>query len=174
MPSEAIAASSASVAALEIRRAGARAVLSSTHWHEAGHAVVMIALGCPADSATIVADLDIDAMGLVTRGVTKCTAGDRGAISMAGVVVVAEYLKRAGLPCDQIILDATGSNDRANIVEMHRAYALDCDLSVFIEFVTALAKKIIEANWPRVERIAAALLEHETLDRAQIEAAYAG
>lgn len=168
---ERVADSAAQLAALKLRLAGARAVVNSTHFHEGGHAAAFMALGQPPDSATIVRTART--LGQVRRDqLTKLTVGELGAISMAGVVAQREYLKRAGLPCDEETLAAAGSADRADVAEMLLANAFDCNLTIFIELATARAATLLEANWPAVERLAAELLERGTLSREQIEAAY--
>jgi ATP-dependent Zn protease len=142
----------------------------STAYHEAGHGVCMLSMLYPPDSATIVPGDGY--RGMVQRGLTKMTAGEMAAISMAGIVAQAEYLKRAGLPCDAETLAASGSKDLADVQEVLRAKALDCRLDMFLEIAMARAMRIIDDEWGAVERLAAELLAHGTLTGAQIEAAY--
>jgi hypothetical protein len=172
LATEALAIDAAEIAALKVRYAGSSAVVNSTHWHESGHIVAMVALGCPPDSGTIVPAGDF--LGKVTRDqLAKLTAGEMGAICMAGMVAQREYLKRANLPCDEETLAAGGSKDLADVEKMLLANALDCRLDMFLSIATAQAVKLLEANWLAVTRIAAELFERKTLNREEIEAAYA-
>lgn len=138
--------------------------LAITAHHEAGHAVAAFFRGVRIKHVTILADQGsaghVRFLGRPGRGVAQMHK--RGVVALAG-----EAAQRRFSPCS--VRRHHGAGDRGAVL----AFALDCTGSTEqAELLARLwevqARDLVELRWPSVQRVAAALLERETLDAGEV------
>jgi hypothetical protein len=139
--------------------------------HEAGHAVVGLALGYPPLSATVCLKPGRPAIGLVTSAGTRPQSVlDSCCILLAGYYAQTRHLGDRNVPgfsADEIEVQC--ASDFAKVDEVLESF--DFVNALTFEVLIGETRKLVEENWPRIERLAAKLLEHGTLDAEQINEA---
>jgi hypothetical protein len=157
--------------------------LSEAAYHEASHAVVGIALGAWPMWITIEACEDYQAgcqfdtpVHIVdpTRN-TEESILRAFAVNAAGLLGQLRFLHDSGAPIDHDRIFHTARTDRRHTqIVIERPYLLPgVDLKALHDRAWTCADETLTGQWPRVEALASKLVEHRTLDKTQIEAAYA-
>ena len=72
----------------------------------------------------------------------------------------------------QVFLGRDFGEDRNYSEEV--AYKIDTEVARSSRLLRATARRILEANWDKVERMVASLLEHETVDTEEVRAILGG
>jgi len=141
-----------------------------TAYHEAGHFVVWHVLPCRAlrIEAVTIADSDRYAGGLASQTSPWLAGGDLEDICVVLLAGYAAEFRRVGRPAP--------SHARTDLAQVTRFVRRLCrgDRAAEVRLRGELhgrCARALEAHWGRVERLAAALLERETLSRAAAIAA---
>jgi hypothetical protein len=151
--------------------------------HEAAHAAVGIALGMWPMWITIDATDDYQAGCQFDRPVhivdpaknTEASILRAFAVNAAGLIGQLRFLHDSRAPIDMDRVHHTARADRNNTkLIIERPHLLPgVDMKALNDRGYATADELLNEHWPRVGKLAMQLVEHRTLDRTQIEAAYA-
>jgi ATP-dependent Zn protease len=140
------------------------AATAATAHHEAGHAVAAIVRGVRVKHATIAPSGNrAGHIRLLGRVPTQTGAmHDRGMIALAGEAAQRRFSPRS-------VRRHHGGSDR----EAVRRFALDASGSAkvaqcLVDLWQAQADDLVQARWATIQRIAAALLERQTIDGAEL------
>jgi len=155
-------------------------------YHEAGHAVVAYALGCPFVLVTIVPDLSLLMEGglkwdglaqseVLRIGPSESSVDRAITMSFAGAAAEARF---TGQEFDQVWLDTGCAGDREGvnriimaITRMHHVPLGQVTMRVLSQAPDA--ERLIAERWVEVEAVAGALLERQTLSHAEVESVIA-
>jgi hypothetical protein len=147
----------------------------ATAMHEAGHCIVGLALGRVPISASCVRSKGIPgkrSLGEVRFAVAQATTiGAVCATNMAGWIAELKFYQRSNASVEPELLAHMSRGDVDAMLVLLRG--MDVDGTMVLEMGAARAEELLSEHWPRVERMAAELLERGTLNREEIEAAYA-
>jgi ATP-dependent Zn protease len=155
-------------------------------YHEAGHAVVTCALGCPFELVTIVPDPSIWAAGalrwdglaqseVLTNRRSDSTVDRAITMLFAGAVAEARFI---GQEFGQVWIDDRCEGDREGIDRIIMAIAEWHHVPVERVAGRVLSQvpdvgRLIAERWVEVEAVAHALVERQTLGRDEVESVIA-
>jgi ATP-dependent Zn protease len=150
----------------------------SIAYHEAGHAVLHLLAGHEIESATIAGDDDAkgrvvcDVSGLeVLRyeddDVRQVPFERQIMACMAGVIAQRQFAPQSAT-ADDSEFDHSVAHEWFDALEVPRGEIRDA----YWHLLELRTGALVKEHWGRVERIAAALLEHETLTGAQVEQSF--
>lgn len=144
---------------------------TATAFHEAGHAVVCCALGRPPLRAEVCIKPGREVLALVTSaGTEPQSVLDGCCVLLAGYFAQIRHLEITGAP---IVFDDIADLCAVDFRKVDELLALfNFASALTFEVLFTETKRLVDENWPATVRVAAALLEHETLDTAQIVAAF--
>ncbi len=141
-----------------------RLALTATAYHEAGHAVAAFFARVPFKHVTIKPDGDMNGHVRYVRPRRLTWAGQhaRGMVALAGETAQCRFEPRSAR-------GHHGASDRATVAML----ALDVGggpavVNALIGLWQAQADELVEGRWDCIERVAATLLERETLTAAEV------
>jgi len=138
---------------------------AATAYHEAGHAVAAIVRGVRVKHATIAPSGNsagyIRLLGHIPKQIGAMH--DRGMIALAGEAAQRRFISRS-------VRQHHGESDR----EMVREFALRASGSAkvaqcLVNLWQAQADDLVQARWAVIQRVAAALLEKQMVDGAELQ-----
>jgi ATP-dependent Zn protease len=156
--------------------------LRRTAFHESGHAVIGRVVGMICGGATIVPDYEAMTAGVaithdhwVVGDAWECRGkfrGDDEVSVMRGRIITS----MAGREAEIVALgerpdDGNGvgdEDDRYQIALMATEAGIEWS---YVERLRSKARALVRRHWGKIEAVAAALLEHKTLEAEQIDAA---
>jgi hypothetical protein len=144
-----------------------RRISTAVAYHEAGHAVIDVALGHSPLRATVVVKPGREIVALVESAGSKPQSALDGCCAL-----LAGYFAELRHSGAQGFKDDACNIDFEKVDEILRVVGIVADELTF-EVLIAETTRLVDENWPAIERLAAKLLERETLSGEEIEAIYA-
>lgn len=134
-------------------------------YHEAGHVIIGLVLGCAACSATLEEQPKVfvePPPGFLIR--------DYVLFSLAGYAAALKFAETLGEPVDSLLIASEAASDLAD-VEKELARLSAKTPSVTLVHLLYEARKLVDAHWSAIDRLARRLFEMKTLTSGQINEA---
>jgi hypothetical protein len=135
--------------------------------HEATHAALALAYGFPLHRVTIEPDIDTGWLGVTSYGApgARATFEDKIVLTLAACVLTARMTKH---PVQKQVGYHKDYAQAVSVAERHGIAA--ADVPALLERLSRRAEVATVRHWPKIRRLALALLEKRTLTGAEARA----